>query len=338
MVMGMIKKPNLRDVAEHASVSVGTVSNVLNRPYSVSEQTRARVRTSIDALGFIQDSRKTNKMDASSIVGVILPLSNNAFYEEISQGIEDAVADQGITVLIGYSREDSAVELHLMSRMLEANFGAVIVAPVGRRSDVFTKLKDSRLRVAYFSQTDVSNEQCIVSIDQVRGGYLGLEYLHSLGHKSVLWISGPDHHHQSNERYVGITQAAAQLGVDLSVMQSPSLDFLSGEHIAPEILARGPLPQAIFAGNDSLALGIINYFSKVNVVVPRDVSILGFDNIAYAESALLPLTTVSQTPYQLGHMMGQQMLADLGAPGGHVHQHVIVQPNVVERASTQRRR
>jgi len=334
MVIGMIKKPNLRDVAEHAGVSIGTVSNVLNRPISVSEQTRERVRASIDALGFRQDSKKTNKMDSASIVGVILPLSNNTFYEEIAQGIEDSVANQGISVLMGYSREDAAIELHLLSRMLEANFGAVIVAPVGRDSKVFTKFKDSRLRVGFFSQTDESTEQCTVSIDQVRGGYLGLEYLHSLGHNSVLWISGPDHHHQSNQRYLGITQAASSFGVELSTMQSPSLDFLSGEHIAPEILARGPLPEAIFAGNDSLALGIINYFHKVGISVPKDVSILGFDNIAYAESAIVPLTTVSQTPYQLGFTMGQQMLADLGTPGGHVHQHVVVQPQIVVRSST----
>jgi LacI family transcriptional regulator len=337
MFMDVIKKPNLRDVAEHAGVSVGTVSNVLNRPYSVSEQTRARVRASIDALGFKQDSKKTNKMDSDSIVGVILPLSNNAFYEEMAQGIEDAVSDQGISVLIGYSREDAAVELHLLSRMIEANFGAVIVAPVGSRSEVFVKFKDSRVRIGYVSQSEESTEQCTVSIDQVRGGFLGIEYLHSLGHKKVLWISGPNHHHQSNQRFVGITQAAAQFSIELSTMQSPSLDFLAGEHIAPEILARGPLPDAIFAGNDSLALGIINYFHKVGISVPGDVSILGFDNIAYAESAIVPLTTVSQTPYQLGHTMGQQMLADLGAPGGHVHQHVIVQPNVVERASTKAR-
>jgi len=85
MVMDMIRKPNLRDVAEHAAVSVGTVSNVLNRPYSVSEQTRARVRSSIDALGFVPNSKKMNKMEPTSIVGVILPLSDNAFYEELSQ-------------------------------------------------------------------------------------------------------------------------------------------------------------------------------------------------------------------------------------------------------------
>jgi LacI family transcriptional regulator len=337
MVMTMIKKPNLRDVAEHAAVSVGTVSNVLNRPYSVSEQTRARVRASIDVLGFQQDSKKTNKMDPSSIVGVILPLSNNAFYEEIAQGIEDSVANQGVSVLIGYSREDSAIELHLLSRMLAAGFGAVIVAPVGSRTDVFTKLQDGRVRVGYFSQTDASTEQCTVSIDQVTGGYLGVEHLHSLGHKKVLWISGPDHHHQSNERFLGITQAVSEFKVVLTTMQSPSLDFLSGEHIAPEIIARGPLPDAIFAGNDSLALGIINYFHKVGISIPNDISILGFDNVCYAESAIVPLTTISQTPYQLGITMGQQMLADLGPQGGHVHQQVIVQPQLVERASTQAR-
>lgn len=330
----MIKKPNIRDVAEDAAVSIGTVSNVLNRPYSVSEHTRARVRTSIEALGFVEDSKKANKMELNSIVGVILPMSDNAFYEEISQGIEDAVANQGVTVLIGYSREDSAIESHLLSKMLEANFGAVLVVPVGKRSDALTKFKDSRLRVALLSQTETSTSQCTISIDQVQGGYLGIQYLHSLGHKRVLWISGPDHHHQSNERLLGITQAAAEFKIELSKMQALSLDFLSGEAIAPQIIAQAPLPDAIFAGNDSLALGLMNYFHKVGISIPKDISILGFDNVSYAETAIVPLTTISQTPYQMGFTMGKQMLEDLGPQGGHVHQHLKVIPELVERAST----
>ena len=333
----MSKKPTLRDVAEHAGVSLGTVSNVLNRPFSVSEVTRSRVRTSIDAVGFRHGSSKVNKMDAASIIGVILPLSNNPFYEELAQGLEDTVSEQGISVLIGYSREDAAIELQLLTRMIEAKFGAVIVAPVGSKSHVFTKFSDVQVRVAYFSQTDQSPIQCTVSIDQVRGGYLGIQLLHSLGHKKVLWVSGPDHHHQSNQRYLGITQAVAEFGVELSTMQAPSLDFLSGEHVAPEIIARGALPEAIFAGNDALALGIVNYFLKEGIRIPGDVSVLGFDNIAYAESGIIPLSTISQTPYQLGITMGQQMLNDLDSAPGHVHQHIIFQPQVVERESTQKR-
>ena len=333
----MTMNANIRDVAKQAQVSVGTVSNVLNRPGHVSEETRLKVRNAIDLLGFIPTIATKNKNTESNVVGVILPLSNNPFYEELTQGIEDSIDEAGLTTLIGYSREDAAIELKVLNSMISAGFKGVIVSPVGPRNEVFDKFIDSNVRVAYISQTDEEPEQCSVSIDQVRGGYIGFEYLHSLGHRKILWVSGPDHHHQSNQRFVGITQAAATLGIEISVMKAASLDFLAGEQIAPAIIAAGPLPDAIFAANDTLAMGIINYFKFNGIDVPGSVSILGYDNTSYAESGLIPLSSVSQTPYQLGATMGRQMVVELSAGENHVHQHVVFQPQIIERASTRRR-
>jgi len=328
------KKPSLRDVAKQAQVSVGTVSNVLNRPLNVSEETRLKVRDAIDMLGFIPYSNSSGTSNNSKIVGLILPLAQNPFYDELALGIEDSIAKAGLRVLIGYSREDEAIELQLLTSMTEANFRGIIVTPVGPNNQVFEKFIDRNVRVSYLSQADEEPNQCSVSIDQVRGGYIGLEYLAKLGHKKILWVSGPEHHHQSNQRFVGISLAAQEFGVQLDVMSSPSLDFLSGENIAPDIIARGPLPDAIFAGNDALALGIMNYFHKVGIPVPGQISVLGYDNVSYAESALVPLTTVSQTPYQLGITMGTQMVSELSAGDEHVHQHVVFQPQIIERSST----
>jgi LacI family transcriptional regulator len=333
----MPNKPSLRDVAKHANVSIGTVSNVLNRPSQVSEEMRQKVRKAIDMLGFIPHSNNQSSKKEQNIIGLILPLSNNPFYEELAQGIEDGVAKSGLRVLIGYSREDEAIEMHLLTSMVEAGFKGIILTPVGNRNQVFEKFVEENVRVGFISQTDDYVEQCSVSIDQVRGGYIGVQYLAELGHKKILWASGPMHHHQSNQRFVGITQAAAEFGVEISTMVAPSLDFLTGEHIAPEILSKGHLPDAIFCANDALALGMMNYFYKVGITVPEEVSVLGYDNVSYAESALVPLSTVSQTPYQLGFTMGSQMIAEIDAKEGHVHQHVIFQPHIVERASTAKR-
>ena len=332
----MASKPNIRDVAKQANVSVGTVSNVLNRPTQVSEETRQRVRDAIDMLGFVPNVN-SNLSKTSKIVGLILPMGNSPFYDELTNGIEDAINTHGYRLLIGYSREDEAIELQLLNSMVEANFRGIIVTPVGAHNQVFDKFIDQNVKVGFISQTDEEPDQCSVSIDQVRGGYIGLEYLAKLGHKSVLWIAGPPHHHQSNQRFVGITQASKDFGVKLSTMNSPALDFLTGEHLAPEIIKAGPLPDAIFAGNDALALGIMNYFHKVGIPVPGQISVLGYDNVSYAESALVPLTTVSQTPYQLGWTMGSQLVFEFDASESHVHQHVVFQPKIVERASTARR-
>jgi LacI family transcriptional regulator len=330
----VVENPSLRDIAKQAKVSVGTVSNVLNRPLQVSAEKRERVRNAIDMLGFVPNAQLKTSTRDTKVIGLILPINDNPFYSELSQGVEDAVAKSGLSVLIGYSREDSLIEFRIISSMIDAGFKGIIVTPVGPRNIVFEKFIENNVRVGYISQTDDEPEQCSVSIDQVRGGYIGLEYLYKLGHRKVLWISGPEHHHQSNQRFVGITQAATHLGVELSVMSSPSLDFISGEQIAPDILALPQLPTAIFAGNDALGLGVMNFLLKEGVKVPDDVSILGFDNVAYAESAIVPLSTVSQTPYQLGYTMGEQMLVEIEAKPGHIHQHVIFQPQIVERSST----
>ena len=330
-------KPSLRDIAKQANVSVGTVSNVLNRPAQVSEEKRARVRDAIDMLGFVPNAQMKNGKRNTKAIGLILPLSDNPFYTELAQGVEDAVAKGGLSVLMGYSREDESIEFRIMSSMVEAGFKGIIVTPVGPRNQVFEKYIEKNIRVGYISQTDDEPEQCSVSIDQVRGGYIGLEYLYNLGHRKILWISGPAHHHQSNQRYVGIRQAATDLGVELVVMNSPSLDFISGEQMAPKILALPEMPDAIFAGNDALALGVMNYLLKEGIKIPDQVSILGFDNVAYAESAIIPLSTVSQTPYQLGYTMGEQMLGEIDAKPGHLHQHVVFQPQIVARSATKAR-
>ena len=334
----MANKPSLRDVAKHAQVSIGTVSNVLNRPAQVSEETRLKVRNAIDMLGFVPDVSMKSKNPDSCVIGVILPLSNNPFYEELTLGIEDAVAKAGLCVLVGYSREDAAIELQLLTSMIDAGFKGVIVTPVGPRNQVFDMFMDANVRVGFISQTDNQPEQCSVAVDQVRGGYIGLEYLHKLGHKKVLWISGPAHQHQSNQRYLGLTQAAQDYGVEVTSITAPTMDFLTGEALAPQIIAAGPLPDAIFATNDTLAMGIINYFRSVGIDVPGTVSILGYDNTSYAESAMIPLSTVSQTPYQLGATMGAQMVAELSAGADHVHQHVVFQPQIIERSSTAARK
>ena len=334
----MPNKPSLRDVAKQANVSLGTVSNVLNRPSQVSEEMRLRVRQAIDMLGFIPNSHTRAGNKEQKIIGLILPLSNNPFYEELAQGIEDSVAKAGLRVLIGYSREDEAIEMHLLTAMVEAGFKGIILTPVGAHNQVFEKFIEDNVRVGFISQTDDHVEQCSVSIDQVRGGYIGIEYLAKLGHKKILWVSGPDHHHQSNQRFVGVTQAAKEFGIELSTAAAHSLDFLTGEHVAPEIQAMGPLPDAIFCANDAIALGIMNFFFKTGIKVPDDVSVIGYDNVSYAESALVPLTTVSQTPYQLGFTMGSQMIVEIEDEEDHVHQHVIFQPQIVERASAAKKR
>ena len=157
----MPNKPSLRDVAKQANVSLGTVSNVLNRPSQVSEETRQKVRDAIDMLGFIPNIH-SNLNKNSKIVGLILPMGNSPFYDELTNGIEDAINTHGYRLLIGYSREDESIELQLLNSMVEANFRGIIVTPVGANNQVFDKFIDNNVKVGFISQTDEEPEQCSV--------------------------------------------------------------------------------------------------------------------------------------------------------------------------------
>ena len=118
--MGQYATNNLRDVAKQAKVSVGTVSNVLNRPSQVSEENRLRVRNAIDMLGFVPNARMKKGARDPKVIGLILPLSDNPFYSELAQGVEDAVAKADLRLLIGYSREDEAIESLVRSIIIKA--------------------------------------------------------------------------------------------------------------------------------------------------------------------------------------------------------------------------
>lgn len=332
-----MSSPTVRDVATHANVSIGTVSNVLNNPSKVTEATRLKVRTAIKVLGFKSKFIIKDGASHMKFLGVVLPFSNIPFFEEFTLGIEDTIAEVGLCALVGYSRDDAETEMKIVTLMVEAGFKGVIVAPVGLRSNNFEKFAEQFVRVGYISQTDELPDKCSLAIDQLRGGIIGLEYLQQLGHKNILWVSGPDSHYQSLQRLVGMAQAAKDLGVTLTTKKVLALDHLTGVQIAREIMEAGPLPDAIFTANDIMALAVINHFTAAGISVPGDISVLGYDNVSYVESGLIPLSTVSQTPYQLGTIVAKQMLVDLSAEPDHVHEHVIFQPHIVERASTQRR-
>lgn len=327
----------IRDIANYAKVSIGTVSNVINHPNKVADETRSRVLAAIEALGFKSKFEFKRRASDSKFIGLVLPVSGNSFFEEFTIGIEDEIAHAGFSLLVGYSRDDLESEMNIVTSLVDAGFMGVIVVPIGIESNMFEKFAERFVRVAYISQTEKLPDLCSLSIDQLHGGSISVEFLRQQGHKNIMWVSGPDSHYPSLQRLIGMTQAAKDLGVVLTTKEAHSLDHLSGLQIAQEIIAAGPLPDAIIAANDIIALAIINHFSSVGLNVPEDVSVLGYDNASYSESGLIALSTVSQTPYHLGTIVAQQMLADVSAGADHVHEHVVYRPYIVERGSTKRR-
>ena len=147
-----------------------------------------------------------------SFVGVIMPLSNNVFYDELSKGIEDAIAPHDLIPAISYSQEDESQENILLTSMQEKGFAGVIAVLLNSRAHSFDALSAKNFCAGYISQADFKPNQCSLAVDHVWGGHIGIEYLHSLGHNRIVWVAGPDHHGQLSARLIGITQTASVAG------------------------------------------------------------------------------------------------------------------------------
>ena len=168
------------------------------------------------------------------------------------------------------------------------------------------------------------------------GGQIAIEYLANLGHKRIAWVSGPENIPQVADRSAGVAKAARVASVEVLTVRVPLMNADKGEDAAREILTLDEFPSAIFCANDLLALDVMRELLAQGIKIPEQVAILGYDNIQFAPSAAVPLSSVSQPAYQIGVTAADLMLDECESAENHIHQQIKFQPRLVERASTSR--
>lgn len=329
----------IKDVANLAGVSVGTVSNVLNHPTRVNPATHERVSAAIAKLGFVRNAAASQlRAGLSRSVGLIVLDSANPFFAALARGAEDHAATAGVSVLVGNSGEDSAREETYLDLFEEQRVRGILLSPIGditprlerlRARGIATVLVDRHTRNSAFSS---------VAVDDVAGGRLAAAHLLSSGRKRIAFVGGPLHIRQVADRLEGARQALRNVGLpDPEILATRSMTLPAGQEIGRQLAARGPqdLPVAIFAANDMLGLGLMQgLLMNTGLRIPQDIALIGYDDIAFAESALVPMSSIRQHATELGRRAMELLLEESAAEGEYVHRQLISTPSLVVRAST----
>ena len=326
---------SLRDIAKHAGVSVGTASNVLNRPGLVAPETVKRVQQVIEELGYIPNGYvKQMSAGHSRTLGLVVPNVSNPFFAEVARGVEDAAAKKNYAVFICNTGESPEREERFMGVLIEQLVKGVLITPTSMKPGHIKTLKERGISVTLIDAPGKSASECSVTVNDLRGAEIAIEHLAGFGHSHIAWVCGPDSIPQAADRTKGVATSAKLNKLQIETVRTPGMTFESGVEAAEKILAMNPRPTAIFGANDLLALGVMRTLLAAGIKIPEDISLIGYDDIDFARSAAVPLSSIAQPAYQLGYTATQLLLSECEALETHAHQDVRFQPELVARAST----
>ena len=328
---------SIRDVAVRAGVSVGTVSNVLNARSGVSASVIDRVRAAIDELGYVRnDAARQLRAGRSRSIGLIVPDVANPFFAEVARGAERRAAEAGMVVLLGSSEEDVAREDSYLELFREQRVGAVLVTPASDALQSIERVAGSGIPVTLVDREEPGAAVCSVAVDDVEGGHLATAHLLQLGRRRIVFVAGPMGIRQIADRLAGARRAIAEVpGATLTVVECEGMTVLAGREASARIRAEDARPDAVFAANDLLAVGVLQGLSILGeVAVPADVALVGYDDIDFAAAAVVPLTSVRQPANLIGYTAVDLALRQVTGELAEDERRVRFRPELVVRAST----
>jgi LacI family transcriptional regulator len=327
----------IREVAESAGVSYATVSHVINNTRLVSQETRERVLAAMDALNYRPNAlARSLRQGKTNTIGLVLPDSANPFFAEISRSIEDEAFKKGYSVFLCNTELDTERELFYVDVLSKKQVDGIIFVAAGDQTDSLDFLVRRNMPVVMIDRNVPNVEIDAVLTDNQLGGYLATRHLLELGHKRIACIAGPSSITPSSERIIGYRKALEEAGLayDEGLIIRGDYHAQSGMEITHTILKMNPRPTAIFALNDLMALGALRAAAEAGCSVPRDLAVVGYDDLELAQFTNPPLTTISQPKKEIG-AQAIQLLVDRISRKTNSPSRLVLAPELIVRRSTQ---
>ncbi|MCL2464372.1 MAG: LacI family transcriptional regulator [Micrococcales bacterium] len=331
----MAPRASIKDVALEAGVSVATVSYAINTPERVSSASLERVRAAIARLGYVRnEAARQLRVGSSNMLGLVMLDLANPFFTDIALGSEAQASANGLSVLLGNSHRDCGRENSYLDLFAEGSARGIVITPsgVGAR-DKLLALRSRGIPVVLVDAVAEDEQFGSISLDNRLGGERATQHLIDQGNRNITFV-GTRKIPQITDRLRGAEAAvAASPGVALNVLTTNDITFDTSVEVGLSI-ARRPRrdwPDAIFAANDIIAVALLQAFNQSNITVPDDIALIGFDDITYARTAAVPLSTVRQ-PARLMGSEAVTMLLEIEQ--GADPRHIRIEPELVIRAST----
>jgi len=330
---------SIRDVARLAGVSVGTVSNYLNKPSEVSPESGALVKSAIEELGYIRnDAARRLRAGTSATVGFVVLDGQNPFFNQVVRGAEDEGSKNGIAILVGNTDEDSRREGMYLDLFEEQRVRGVLISPYGDINARLQQLKSRDIPAVLVDRVNVDGQFSSVAVDSVAGGQIAAQHLIDTGRRRLAFVGGPLDIHQVRDRLEGARVAVdnSELDVEMEVIATAALTVEEGVKAGKRILERPRRhrPDALFASNDLLALGLLqSLIVDGSLLVPQQIALIGFDDIAFASAAAVPLSSIRQPSAMIGQTALRVLLEEAADPT-MIPRQTVFRPELIVRAST----
>jgi len=325
----------IKEVAREAGVSVATVSRVFNEKGPVREETRRRIREVAERLRYMPHgaarSLITNK---TSTVRVLLPDIYGEFFSEVIRGIDSAARGSGYHLLVSGSHEDRG-EIEALIRAMRGRVdGLIVMSPHVDAQTLQRNLPEALPVVLLNCLVDGSSFDSI-NIDNSGGAAAMVRHLARLGHRTIAHVTGAPGNYDARERLCGYREALRSLSLDCGAELEIEGDFTeeSGYRAGGQLAGLRDRPTAVFAANDSMAIGCLSALREAGLRVPEDIAVAGFDDIPIARFVTPPLTSVHVSIAQLGARAMDRLLHALRAGNAHERRHETLPATLVVRKS-----
>ena len=328
--------PRLKDVAEAAGVHLSTASRALNDQTAamVQADTVAKVRLAATELGYrVNGMARGLKTRRSMAIGMVVPDITNPFFPPAVRGAEEVLTEAGFSLLLSSSDNDPDKARTQLDTMLEARVDGLLLAMVRRHDPIVDRLDSNGTPVVLFNRTVDHSAISSVVPNDARGIRLAVAHLDELGHRRVGLVVGPLFTSNGDRRLRAFGRAMRRLGRQSHVVEAVAFDEAAGYRAARQMLREFPGITAVVAGNDLIALGVIDAAAEAGLSCPRDLSVVGINDMPLAGRLQPPLTSVTVPERDLGRLAAECLISRIADPR-QPPQRIVVPVSLVIRGST----
>jgi DNA-binding LacI/PurR family transcriptional regulator len=330
------KAPDIRTVAALAKVSIATVSRTINGSPAVSDRLTKRVWQAIEQLNYFPNTHARSLVSGRSrILGIIVENITNPFFPELIQNFEEVAVAHGYEILVSSSNSDPAILTNCVRRMLERKVEGVAVMTFGEEEPVLDQLthRDIPMVLAEFKLDDPKTSTIL--LDYTTGVRAAVNHLIGLGHRKIGFLAGPHKLHSAITRENDFRAAMNEAGLGLVPAWCIECDHTLRGGVAgfEKLRALSDQPTAVMCSNDMTAIGVLRAAYMGGLHVPRDLSVVGLDDIDFAEFTLPPLTTIRLSRADLARAAFDALRAQTDA-SSKVQREFLVSTSLVVRGST----
>ena len=328
----------IKQVAQHAGVSRATVSRVLNDHPKVDPELRARVLASVAALNYQPNAvARSLRRQQTRTIGLIVPDNRNPFFAEIASGIEEFCYEANHSVYLCNSADDDAKEIEYCHNLYQQRVAGVAMSITGTTAEGIRYLQAKGMPIVLFDRSYPNVEADSVQCDHYLGACSATEYLIGMGHRVFGLVIGRRRHPPVRDRLQACIDTLHKYGCELDpalIYETQGYEYEGGYAAASHLFGQRQRPTAIFAFNDTLAIGVLRYALANGIGVPGDLSIVGVDNIPLSSFVSPALTTVAQPLNELGRTAARLLLDRVQGHATEASVHHVLPTELIIREST----